>query len=65
METLKDFEYIETVTQKYAFEGDRLTMDISASIGYSLQMLGEMVKTSEATPLSSDSAHVAESAHQR
>jgi CubicO group peptidase (beta-lactamase class C family) len=42
VETLKDFDYIETITQKYTFAGNTLSMDISASTGYSLQLKGKV-----------------------
>jgi formylglycine-generating enzyme required for sulfatase activity len=60
VETVKDFLYIETVTQKYTFEGDKLIMDINSSMGYSFQMLGEMIETDETDAAAAASTRIAE-----
>ena len=50
VETLKNLVYMETVTSKSTFEGNKLTLDISSTAGYSIQMLGEMTETTETDP---------------
>ena len=50
VQTVKDFATMATVTEKYIFEGNRLTLDINAPAGYSIQMLGEMTETIETNP---------------
>jgi CubicO group peptidase (beta-lactamase class C family) len=60
VETLKNIEYMETFTQKYIFEGNKLTLDISSTAGYSIQMLGEMIETPETDAAAAGSTRVAE-----
>jgi len=60
VETLKNIEYLETATQKYIFEGNKLTLDINSTAGYSIQMRGEMVETTETDAAAAESTRVAE-----
>jgi formylglycine-generating enzyme required for sulfatase activity/CubicO group peptidase (beta-lactamase class C family) len=65
VEYLKDLSQIDTVTHKYTFEGDKLTLAVDSSMGsYSFQMSGEMIsptaEPSDAGAISPGSTRVAE-----
>jgi len=50
VQTVKDFAYMEAVTEKYIFEGNRLTLNFNSPAGDSIQILGEMIETKETNP---------------
>jgi hypothetical protein len=52
VESVKDLVQLDNITQRYAFEGDKLTIDVQSSMGASFQMSGEMADP-EAEPFDS------------